>query len=264
MNNESYGKYFYMLPFSEKTRGKPFITAFFFLIYVVGVVINSSIIIYHMSGVGVAEETLLFVMAYDRYVAICDPLHYNQIMSRRNCILTTIGIWAMAVLNSVMFVQSALYMSSCHSNVIHQFYCDAKSLTQVTCTTTQLFYLVNAVEILLLAFTPLTCTFISYAKIFSDIFKMKSESRKKAFSTCSSHIIVISIYYGAAIIGYFIPDHYKVLNIVFNVLYTNVIPMINPIIYSLQNSSIQSALLGLGRDIFILNKDSRKNLRVQN
>ncbi|KAG8541439.1 hypothetical protein GDO81_029069 [Engystomops pustulosus] len=208
-----------------------------------------------------AEEVLLFVMAYDRYFAICDPLHYHQIMNRRNCILINIGILAAAVLNSVMFVQSALHMSSCHSNVIHQFFCDAKSLTQVTCTTSQLFYLVNATEILLFAFVPVMCTFISYAKIFSAIFKMKSkESRKKASSTCSSHITVISIYYGAITIGYFIPDYYEVLYTVFNILYTTVVPMINPIIYSLQNSSVQSALLGIVREMVILHRDSRKRV----
>ncbi|KAG8546759.1 hypothetical protein GDO81_029888 [Engystomops pustulosus] len=294
-------------------RSKPFITTFFFLIYVVGVLINSSIItviclevqlhkpmylficnlsivdifytsvtapkLLHMllSGnhivssaqcytqlffvviVGVAEDILLFIMAIDRYVAICDPLHYNQILNRRNCTLITIGIWAAAILNSVMFVQSALHMSSCHSNVIHQFFCDVKSLTKTTCTTSQQFYLVSVTNILLFAFMPLMCTFISYAKIFSAIFKLKStENRKKSFSTCSSHVTVISIYYGAGLIGYFIPDQYKVLNIVFNILYTTVIPMINPIIYSLQNSSIQSALLGIGREMFMLKSDSRK------
>ncbi|KAG8548946.1 hypothetical protein GDO81_023400, partial [Engystomops pustulosus] len=299
MKNETSFQYFYILPFSGETRSKPFITAFFFLIYVVGVLINSSIItviclevqlhkpmylficnlsivdifytsvmvpkllhmllsgnhivssaqcytqLYFIVIVGVAEEILLFAMAIDRYIAICDPLHYHQIMNRRNCILITIGIWAAAVSNSVIFVQSALHMSSCHSQVIHQFYCDVKSLTQVTCTTSQLFYLLNGTEILVFAFIPLMCIFISYAKIFSAIFKLKStESRKKSFSTCSSHVTVITIYYGAGLIGYFIPD-YQVLSTVFNILYTNIVPMINPIIYSLQNSRIQSALVGI-------------------
>ncbi|KAG8548945.1 hypothetical protein GDO81_023399 [Engystomops pustulosus] len=245
MKNETSFQYFYLLPFSGETRSKPFITAFFFLIYVVGVLINSSIItviclevqlhkpmylficnlsivdifytsvtvpkllhmllsgnhivssaqcytqLYFIVIVGVAEEILLFVMAIDRYVAICDPLYYHQIMSRRNCILITIGIWAAAFSNSVMFVQSALHLSSCHSNVTHQLYCDVKSLTQ----------------------------------IFSAIFKLKStESRKKSFSTCSSHVTVITIYYGAGLIGYFIRGYYEVLSTVFNILYTNIVP----------------------------------------
>ncbi|KAG8545901.1 hypothetical protein GDO81_020162 [Engystomops pustulosus] len=258
MNETSY---FYILAFSAETSSKPFITAFFFLIYVVGVLINSSIItviclevqlhkpmylficnlsivdifytsvtvpkLLHMllSGNHIVssaqcytqlsfffvnltlEDTLLFVMAYDRYVAICNPLHYHRILNWRNCSLITIGIWATAFLNSLMFVSLLINMSSCHSNVIHQFFCDLKSLT-----------------------------------------KMKTkESRKKAFSTCSSHVTVVSIYYGAGLVGYLIPPYSDVLDSVFNIIYSTIVPMINPIIYSLQNSAIQSAWLGIFR-----------------
>ncbi|KAG8551000.1 hypothetical protein GDO81_023929, partial [Engystomops pustulosus] len=302
MKNETSITYFYLLPFSGETRSKPFITAFFFLIYVVGVLINSSIItviclevqlhkpmylficnlsivdifyssvtvpkLLHMllSGnhivssaqcytqfcffflVGAAEDILLFIMAYDRYVAICNPLHYHRILSYRNCSLITIGIWTVAFLNSVVYVTSILNMSSCHSNVIHQFFCDPRSLTKTTCRTSQLFIVVTFVEFLTLAFVPLMCTFISYFQIFSVISKMKTkESRKKSFSTCSSHITIITIYYGAGLLGYFIPLYSEVLDIIFNTIYSNIIPMINPIIYSLQNSNIQSALLRLVR-----------------
>ncbi|KAG8537331.1 hypothetical protein GDO81_024703, partial [Engystomops pustulosus] len=305
MKNETSITYFYILPFSGETRSKPFITAFFFLIYVVGVLINSSIItviylevqlhkpmylficnlsivdifytsvtvpkllhmllsgnhivsstqcyaqLFFFSSVAAVEEILLFVMAYDRYVAICDPLHYHQILSYRNCSLITIGIWTVAFLNSAVFIISVLNMSFCHSNVIHQFFCDAKSLTKTICRTSQLFIVVNLVEFLMLAFIPLMCTFISYFQIFSVISKMKTkESRKKSFSTCSSHITIITIYYGAGVMGYLIPPYSEVLDIIFNTIYTNLIPMINPIIYSLQNSNIQSALLRLVRGIF--------------
>ncbi|KAG8551009.1 hypothetical protein GDO81_023937 [Engystomops pustulosus] len=312
MKNETFLKNFYLLPFSGETRSKPFITAFFFLIYVVGVLINSSIItviclevqlhkpmylffcnlsivdifytsvtnpkllhmllsgnhvvsyaqcytqLYFFLSVTAAEEILLFVMAYDRYVAICNPLHYHQILSFRNCSLITIGIWTLAFLNSVMFVTSALNMSSCHSNVIHQFFCDPKSLTKTTCRASQLFIIVNVVEFLILAFIPLMCTFISYFQIFSVISKMKTiESRKKSFSTCSSHITIITIYYGAGLVGYFIPLYSEVLDIIFNTIFTNIIPMINPIIYSLQNSNIQFALLRVVRGMCFLEKLSR-------
>ncbi|KAG8583515.1 hypothetical protein GDO81_008450, partial [Engystomops pustulosus] len=298
MKNETSVKYFYLLPFSGETRSKPFITAFFFLIYVVGVLINSSIItviclevqlhkpmylficnlsivdifytsvmvpkllhmllsgnhivssaqcytqLYFFFVVGTTEEILLFVMAFDRYVAICDPLHYNEILNHKNCTLITVAIWVVAFLNSLLFVTLVLYMSSCHSNIIHQFYCDAKSLTQITCTTSEMFFIVNSAEILMLAFIPLMCTFISYGKIFSVIFKMKSkESRKKAFSTCSSHVTIITIYYGISLVGYLIPPYSEVLDTVFDIVYTTIVPMTNPLIYSLQNSNVQSALL---------------------
>ncbi|KAG9461513.1 hypothetical protein GDO78_016621, partial [Eleutherodactylus coqui] len=279
------------------TRYKPLISILFFFIYVVGVLVNSSIItvicldvqlhkpmylfisnlsivdifctsvtvpkLLHMllSGdhivsffqcytqfyffvlVVFAEGILLFIMAYDRYVAICIPLHYHKILSRRNCTLITIGIWATAFLNSLLFVVLALNMSTCHSNIIHQFFCDTKSLTRTTCTTTQMFSEIVGIEILFFAFIPVLGTCISYVNIFSVIFKMKSkERRRKAFSTCSSHITVITIYYGTAIIGYLIPPYSDVLDSVFNIVYATIIPMINPIIYSLQNANVQSAL----------------------
>ncbi|KAG9464920.1 hypothetical protein GDO78_019214, partial [Eleutherodactylus coqui] len=292
VKNETSIKYFFMLTFSGETRYKPLISIFFFLIYLIGVLVNSSIItviylevqlhkpmylficnlsivdifftsvtvpkllhmllsgdhiisfsqcytqFYFFMSVSTAEDVLLFIMAYDRYVAICIPLHYHQILNQRNCILITFGIWAAAFLNSLLFVVSALNMSSCHSNIIHQTFCDAKSLTRTTCTTTPIFSEIVAIEILIFVFIPLMCTFISYVNIFSVILKMKSkESRKKAFSTCSSHVTVITIYYGAAIIGYLIPPYSDVLDSVFNIVYATMIPMINPIIYSLQNSN---------------------------
>ncbi|KAG8540718.1 hypothetical protein GDO81_018711, partial [Engystomops pustulosus] len=307
--NETSITYFYLLPFSGETRSKPFITAFFFLIYVVGVLINSSIItviclevqlhkpmylficnlsivdilftsvtvpkllhmllsgnhivsyaqcytqLFFFSSVAAAEDILLFVMAYDRYVAICLPLHYHRILSYRNCLLITIGIWMVPILNSVMFIISVLNMSFCHSNIIHQFFCDIKSLTRMICTTSQMFIVVTFIEFLMLGFIPLMCTFISYFQIFSVISKMKTkESRKKSFSTCSSHITIITIYYGAGVIGYLIPPYSEVLDIIFNTIYSNIIPMINPIIYSLQNSNIQSALLRVVRGIFMFEK----------
>ncbi|KAG8545902.1 hypothetical protein GDO81_020163, partial [Engystomops pustulosus] len=289
-----------MLPFSGETRSKPFITAFFFLIYVLGVLINSSIItviclevqlhkpmylficnlsivdifytsvtvpkllhmllsgnhivssaqcytqFYFFLSMSGVEDFLLFIMSYDRYVAICDPLHYHRIMSQRHCSLITIGMWAVGFLNSFIIVTSALYMSSCHSNIIHQFFCDVKSLTQITCTTTKMFFVVTGIEILIFAGIPIVCTFVSYVRILAIIFKMKSkESQKKAFSTCSSHIIVIIIYYGALFIGCFIPPYSEVLDSVFNIIYTTIVPMVNPIIYSLQNSNVQAAWLRL-------------------
>ncbi|KAG8550976.1 hypothetical protein GDO81_023905 [Engystomops pustulosus] len=297
-----------MLPFSGETRSKPFITAFFFLIYVVGVLINSSIItviclevqlhkpmylficnlsivdifytsvtvpkllhmllsgnhivssaqcytqLYYFVTAGGVEETLLFVMAYDRYVAICDPLHYHRILSQRNCILISLGIWVVAFLNALLYVNSALHMSSCHSIIIHQFFCDVKSLTRNTCKVTKMFLMIDGVEVFLFGVVPLMCTFMSYFRIFFVIFKMKSEeSRSKAFSTCSSHIIVISIYYGTSLTEFLIPAYSDVLDLSFNVIYTTIIPMTNPIIYSLKNCNVQSALMGLIKEIFLEN-----------
>ncbi|XP_073516765.1 olfactory receptor 2L2-like [Phyllobates terribilis] len=314
MKNETSFKYFYILPFSGDTKSEPFISIFFFLIYLVGVLINSSIItvicleiklhkpmylficnlsivdifytsvtvpkllymllsgnhivsflqcytqLFFLSVAANAESILLFIMAYDRYVAICLPLHYHQILSRRNCILLSIGIWAAAFLNSLILVKSVFFLASCHSNIIHQFFCDTKALTKTTCTGTIMLFVIIGIEMLILVLIPFMGTAISYINIFSVIFKMKSkESRKKAFSTCSSHITIVSIYYAAGLLGYVIPPYSDVLELVGNTIYTSIVPMINPIIYSLQNSSIQSALLELVRGMcFQKNRDKTK------
>ncbi|KAG9464023.1 hypothetical protein GDO78_020636 [Eleutherodactylus coqui] len=310
MKNETSVQYFYMLPFSGYTNTRPLVFFPFFLIYLVGVLVNFLIItviylevqlhkpmylfisnlsiidifytsvtvpkflhmllsgnhivsfsqcytqFYFFLSVGTAEGILLFIMAYDRYVAICIPLHYHQILNHRNCTLITIGIWTTAFLNSLFYIATALKMSSCHSNIIHLFFCDIKSLTRTTCTTTQLFFIVTGIEIFMFVVIPLICTLISYVNIFSIIFKMKSkESQTKAFSTFSSHVAIISIYYGSGVIGYFIPPYSEVLESMFYTVHTTIIPIINPIIYSLQNSNVQSALLRLVRRTWILKSD---------
>ncbi|KAG9465687.1 hypothetical protein GDO78_017895, partial [Eleutherodactylus coqui] len=298
MKNGTSINFFHILPFSEESRNKPFISIFFFLIYLIGVLVNSSIItviclevqlhkpmylficnlsivdifftsiivpkllhmllsgnhivsfsqcytqLYFFVAMLAAEEIILFIMAYDRYVAICIPLHYNQILSQRNCTLITFGIWAVAFFNSLLLLVSALNMSSCHSNIIHQTFCDFKSLTRTTCTGTTMFFVIIGIEALIFSLVPVLGTCISYVNIFLLIFKMKSkESRRKAFSTCSSHLTVMSIYYGAGLAEYLMPSYSDFLDVTFNVVYTNIIPMINPIIYSLLNSNVQSALL---------------------
>ncbi|XP_073516775.1 olfactory receptor 5B21-like [Phyllobates terribilis] len=216
--------------------------------------------LYFFLSVTTTEDILLFVMAYDRYVAICLPLHYHRILSCRNCLLITLGLWAAGFVNSLLLVVSTLYMTSCQSNILGHFFCDFKSLTRTTCTGTQMFFAILVIEILILAFIPFMCTLISYANIFSVIFNMKSkEKQKKAFSTCSSHVTIISLYYGTWLIGYLIPSNSDVLDLVFSIVYSDIVPMLNPIIYSLQNSNVQSALLRLGKHLcFQSNKLIRK------
>ncbi|KAG9464359.1 hypothetical protein GDO78_020063 [Eleutherodactylus coqui] len=216
--------------------------------------------LYFFIAVATAEEILLFIMAYDRYVAICIPLHYHQILRRRNCILITFGIWAAAFLNSLLLVSSTLNMTSCHSNIIHQTFCDFKSLTRIICTGTTMFFVIIGIEMLTLSSVPVLGTCVSYVNIFLVIFKMKSkESRRKAFSTCSSHVTVMSIYYGACLSGYVIPPYSHFLDVTFNVVYANIVPMINPIIYSLQNANIQSALMRFIKEMFFLKINFHSN-----
>ncbi|KAG9462729.1 hypothetical protein GDO78_023244 [Eleutherodactylus coqui] len=312
MKNGTSARYFYILPFSGETKNKPLISTFYFLIYLVGVLVNSAMItaifleiqlhkpmylficnlsivdifyttvivpkllhmllsgdhiisfsqcytqLYFFTIVASVEGILLFIMAYDRYVAICVPLHYHQILSWRNCTIITFGIWAAAFLSSSLFVVSILKMSSCHSNIIHHIFCDANSLTKITCIVTNLFFVIAGLEMFIFAFLPLMCTLLSYVNIFSVIFKMKSkESQKKASSTCSAHVTVITIWYGTLFLEYLIPPYSDVLDIVFCTIYTSITPMLNPFIYSLQNSNVQFALLRLVRRIYTAIPDTR-------
>ncbi|XP_063788974.1 olfactory receptor 5V1-like [Pseudophryne corroboree] len=198
------------------------------------------------------EDMLLTAMAYDRFVAICKPLHYHHILCRENCILLMTGILVASCLNALLFISSALNMSFCYSNTIHKFFCDPKALAEISCRGTELFYIVVVLEICILGFGPFLCSVMSYAKIISIILRMKTnDGRRKAFSTCSSHLIVITMYYGTAASVYIKPpsNHTDVLDLVFTVLFATVTPVLNPLIYSLQNKDIKSAIKRLFRVI---------------
>ncbi|XP_063788977.1 olfactory receptor 1E16-like [Pseudophryne corroboree] len=191
------------------------------------------------------EDVILVIMAYDRYVAICKPLHYHRMFNRKLCVQLSAAIWLTGCLNSLVVTLSASKMYFCNSYIIHQYFCDAKSLMKISCKNKELLYIVICIQLLLFGFCPFLVTLKSYIKIVSAILKIKSrDGRRKAFSTCSSHLIVLTIFYGTGTSVYMMPlnDHYKVLEMVFTVLYTAVTPMLNPLIYSLQNKDVKKAM----------------------
>ncbi|XP_075037409.1 olfactory receptor 1-like [Mixophyes fleayi] len=195
-----------------------------------------------------SEDFLLLTMAYDRYVAICNPLQYHSIMSKKMCLLFMTVIWLYACLHSSLITISASKMYFCHSNTIQNFYCDAKALTNIACGGTEVFYTVIYIEVLLIGLLPFLCSLTSYSKILKIIFNIKSiDGRRKAFSTCSSHLIVIIMFYSTGTSVYMIPtsDNYSVLEQICTVLYTTVTPMLNPLIYSFKNKDIKCAVLRL-------------------
>ncbi|XP_075687714.1 olfactory receptor 2L3-like [Rhinoderma darwinii] len=197
------------------------------------------------------EDLLLFTMAYDRFVAICKPLHYHCILSKDVCSFCMAAIWLCASLNSCLITVPTLKMSFCRSTTISHFYCDAKALTKISCAGKELFYLVIYFELFFFGLCPFLCSFTSYAKILKVIFHIKSkDGRKKAFSTCSSHLIVIILYYGTAALVYLLPSsrYSDILDQIFTLLYATVTPMLNPLIYSLRNKDVKGAvrrLMGL-------------------
>ncbi|XP_075037416.1 olfactory receptor 1-like [Mixophyes fleayi] len=192
-----------------------------------------------------SEVILLFVMGYDRYIAICHPLHYHHILSKKICILLMIIIWFCAGLNSMLYIFSILQMSFCHSDTIHQFFCEPIALFNISCSGSSMFYIIIYVDTVLLGVCPFLSNVMSYIKIISVLLRIKSkDGRRKAFSTCSSHLIVMIIYYLTGISVYLRPpsNQHNFLEQIMTVLYTTVIPMINPLIYSLRNNEIKKAL----------------------
>ncbi|XP_063788968.1 olfactory receptor 1G1-like [Pseudophryne corroboree] len=196
--------------------------------------------------VGLTEDLLILIMAYDRYVAICDPLHYHYVLSIKNCLLLASCTWLSGSLNSLVFTIPASHMSFCHSRIIHQFFCDAKAVINISCAGSIEFYIVIYLELLVYGFFPVVFSLISYVKIIGVILQIKSkDGRKKAFSTCSSHLTIIIMYYMTGVSVYMMPPsgHSNVLEPVLTALYAVITPMINPLIYSLRNKDVKRALL---------------------
>ncbi|XP_072272983.1 olfactory receptor 1G1-like [Pyxicephalus adspersus] len=191
------------------------------------------------------EDTIIFVMAYDRYVAICHPLDYHRILNKKTCILLIIVTWISGFLNASFISSSILKIIFCSSLTIHQFFCDTKALLNISCGGTEMFYLVMYAELLVFGLIPVACNLISYVKIIKVILRIKSkDGRRKAFSTCSSHLTILVIYYGSAAAVYLIPasDQYDIVEQILTVFYSTVVPMLNPLIYSLRNKEVKNSL----------------------
>lgn len=200
---------------------------------------------YFSSAMIIAECFVLSIMSYDRYLAICNPLRYSSIMNMRLCVLLSVWPWLLGFTLNLSGVLLISDFDFCASNVIDQFYCDLFPLQKLSCSDTSL------VELEILVFSMpiliLPCGFIimTYVFIFHSIFSILSTTGKqKAFSTCSSHLLVVGIYYGTLIAKYMIPSkgHSLLLNTIVSLLHTVFTPLFNPIIYSLRNQDIKVAL----------------------
>ncbi|KAG9467756.1 olfactory receptor 5B12-like [Eleutherodactylus coqui] len=194
------------------------------------------------------EILLLAVMSYDRYIAICRPLHYIQIMEWKTCVHLATGVWTLAMAYSLIHTVFTQRLTFCNSNIVQSFFCDVSKLLQISCSDT----FVNLLSIFilggLLGLSSLLMTFIPYITVFSTVLKIKvKEKRWKAFSTCSSHLTVVFIFYGALVFNYFRPttSYYHTADRVVSVFYTLVTPLVNPLVYSLRNQELKAALLRL-------------------
>ncbi|NXU15300.1 OR6B1 protein, partial [Pardalotus punctatus] len=191
------------------------------------------------------ECALLAVMAYDRYVAICSPLRYTVTMSPRLCAQLATGSWLLGFLMSVLKIFFISRLSFCGPGVINHFYCDISPLLNLSCAKRRVAEMVDFVLALLILVIPLSVIVISYICIISTILLIPmAQNRKKAFSTCASHLAVVIIFFSATLFMYARPRsvHSFNLNKLVSIVYTVVTPMLNPLIYCLRNQEVKNTL----------------------
>ncbi|XP_075141430.1 olfactory receptor 5V1-like [Leptodactylus fuscus] len=299
MENHTYE--YFILTFTAREENKPFLSIFFILVYLIGVLANSSTItviyrdrhlhtpmylllsnlsiidicyttssvpklvhmlltgdytlsftqcfvqMYFFSFVVSSEDLLLFIMAYDRYIAICYPLHYHSMLCKKNCILLTVVIWVIGFLNSLLLTLTTSNIPLCFSNIVPQFFCDFKAFIKISCPNAG-FKLFTYMETVIFGFCPFLFSILSYIKVIIVILHIKSsDGRRKAFSTCSSHLIVLTMFYGTWMSVYIMPPlkDTRVFELTLSILYSTITPMLNPLIYSIRNKDIRRALLKL-------------------
>uniref|UniRef100_A0A4X2LNT1 Olfactory receptor n=1 Tax=Vombatus ursinus TaxID=29139 RepID=A0A4X2LNT1_VOMUR len=205
--------------------------------------LNCAVQMYFFFFFGASECFLLATMAYDRYLAICDPLRYPVIMSHKACVQLAAVSWLSGL--PVATVQTTWLFSFpfCGSNQVNHFFCDSPPVLKLVCADTALFEIYAIVGTILVVMAPCLLILGSYVCIGFTIIRMPSaEGKRKAFSTCSSHLLVVSLFYGSGSLTYFrpksnnSPESKKLLSL----SYTVVTPMLNPIIYSLRNKEVKT------------------------
>ncbi|XP_027701564.1 olfactory receptor 8J3-like [Vombatus ursinus] len=193
----------------------------------------------------VAETFLLAAMAYDRYVAICNPLLYMVVVSRKVCILLVVLTYIYSFSTAVTVTSCVFSMSYCSSNVINHFYCDNVPLLALSCSDTHLPETIVFISAAINILFSMTIVLVSYFHIILAILRIRSiEGRKKAFSTCASHMTAVTVFYGTLLFVYLQPpsNHSLDTDKVASVFYTLVIPMLNPMIYSLRNKDVKEVV----------------------
>ncbi|XP_032255527.1 olfactory receptor 2A1/2A42-like [Phoca vitulina] len=193
----------------------------------------------------VTECLLLVVMSYDRYVAICHPLRYSAIMSWRVCITLVVTSWACGSLLALVHVSLILRLPFCGPREINHFFCEILSVLKLACADTWLNQVVIFVACMFILVGPFCLVLVSYSRILFAILRIRSgEGRRKAFSTCSSHLCVVGLFFGSAIVVYMAPKsrHPEEQQKILFLFYSLFNPTLNPLIYSLRNAEVRSAL----------------------
>ncbi|XP_042329608.1 olfactory receptor 5B21-like [Sceloporus undulatus] len=200
---------------------------------------------YFFAALAVTECGLLAMMSYDRYVAICKPLYYATLMTEKLCIFMAVASWMNGFLSMSVMMYLMIRLTFCGPVEIEHFFCDLTPVARISCSESQNFELLGFIFSTIFTLPPFLMTLTSYMFIITTILKIPSATgRKKAFSTCSSHLVVVTIYYGTLIIVYVLPntESMRKLNKVFSVFYTILTPLVNPLIYSLRNREVKKTL----------------------
>nr|XP_017503887.1 olfactory receptor 5B3-like [Manis javanica] len=190
------------------------------------------------------ENFLLASMAYDRFAAVCKPLHYTTTMTTRVCALLALGSYIYGFLNASIHIRDTFSLSFCMSNLVHHFFCDVPAVMALSCSDRRISELILVFVASFNIFFALLVILISYMLIFITILKLHSaEGYKKALSTCASHLTTVSIFYGTVIFMYSQPSssHSMDKDKIASVFYTMLIPMLNPLVYSLRNKEVKNA-----------------------
>ncbi|XP_059587605.1 olfactory receptor 14I1-like, partial [Alligator mississippiensis] len=192
-----------------------------------------------------ADLAILTIMAYDRYIAICKPLHYATVMNRRACLQMAATTWSTTLLYSALHTGNTFRLPFCHSNIVNQFFCEVPQLLRISGSevfTSEIQILISSA---CLGLVCIAFIFVSYIQIFTTVMRVPSEQgRHKAVSTCLPHLIVVSLLGSTGLIAYVKPtsESPSALDLIVSVLYSMIPPMMNPVIYSMRNKDIKAAL----------------------
>lgn len=206
-----------------------------------GCVVQMALMVTHGTG----ECLLLSIMAYDRFVAICHPLLYHTIMSKSLCVQLVVVTYAGGVFISAIQTGNVFLLPYCGPNIIDHYFCDIPPVLQLACSDTTVANIVLLFFSALVTVPTISVILVSYAYILVTIYRMRSaEARSKAFSTCASHLTALGLFYGTVFLVYVQPnpESAPAYNKILSVFYTIVIPMLNPLVYSLRNKDVKTAL----------------------